>query len=202
MDIGVFVRGVALGFSVAAPVGPIGLLVIRRALVDGRAAGFATGLGAAAADACYGAVAGLGLTAATTALAGNSLWLRLAGGVFLCVLGARAIRSRPPEEAAEAKRTSLLRAFVSTLALTLTNPMTIVSFAAMMASVGVKADGPAAVSAFVVAVFAGSALWWLLLSGGVGLFRSRATPRGLRWINAASGLMLVGFGAVAIAGVL
>ncbi len=201
MDFGVIFRGVAIGFSIAAPVGPIGLLVIRRSLTDGRAAGVATGLGAATADALYGAVAGLGLSAVTAALAGGSFWMRLFGGLFLCVLGAKAIRSRPPEEAdVERRSAGVARAFGSTLALTLANPMTIMSFAAVMASVGVGAAGATSVAAFVVAVFAGSALWWLMLAGGVGLFRSRISPRALGWVNVASGVMLVGFGALAVAG--
>ncbi len=201
MDFGVIFRGVAIGFSIAAPVGPIGLLVIRRALTDGRAAGVATGLGAATADALYGAVAGLGLSAVTAALAGGSFWMRLAGGLFLCALGVKAIRSRPAEETdVDRKPAGLARAFGSTLALTLANPMTIMSFAAVMASVGVGAAGAASVAAFVAAVFAGSALWWLLLAGGVGLFRSRISPRALGWVNTASGVMLAGFGVVAVAG--
>lgn len=201
MDLGVIIRGIAIGFSIAAPVGPIGLLVIRRSLVDGRAAGLATGLGAATADALYGAVAGLGLSAVTAALAGGSFWMRLVGGLFLCVLGVKAIRSRPPEDAGVDRRPAgLARAFASTLALTLANPMTIMSFAAVMASVGVGAAGVASVAAFILAVFAGSALWWLLLAGGVGLFRSRISPRVLAWVNTASGVMLAGFGALAVAG--
>jgi len=200
MDVGVFVRGVALGFSIAAPVGPIGLLVIRRSLADGRAAGLATGLGAAAADAVFGAIAGLGLTAVTALVAGGSFWLRLVGGLFLCALGVRAARARPAEEADAGGRASHVRAFASTFALTLTNPMTIMSFAAIIASVGVGASGPAAVAVFVAAVFAGSALWWLLLSAGVGMFRSRVAPRALRWVNVASGLLLAGFGIVAVIG--
>src|SRR5262245_2573664 len=111
MDIGVFARGVVLGFSIAAPVGPIGLLVIRRALAEGRGAGLATGLGAATADAVFGAIAGFGLTAVTGALAGGSFWLRLAGGLFLCVLGLRTMRSRPPESVEDGPRTNLVRAF-------------------------------------------------------------------------------------------
>jgi threonine/homoserine/homoserine lactone efflux protein len=205
MDFDVIVRGVAIGFSVAAPVGPIGLLVIRRAIADGRAAGLATGLGAAAADALYGAVAGLGLSAVVAALSGASVWLRLGGGLFLIVLGIRAARSRPPEGGAEtapaATRAGLARAFGSTLLLTLANPMTVVSFAAVMASVGVGASGGGEVAAFVAAVFAGSALWWLLLSGGASLLRSRITPRRMRWINVASGLVLAAFGLAAIVSV-
>jgi threonine/homoserine/homoserine lactone efflux protein len=204
MDFEVVIRGVAIGFSVAAPVGPIGLLVIRRAIADGRAAGLATGLGAAAADALYGAVAGFGLTAVVAALSGASVWLRLGGGLFLIVLGIRAARSRPPEGPADAGASTpagLGRAFGSTLLLTLANPMTVVSFAAVMASVGVGASGAGEVAAFVAAVFAGSALWWLLLSGGASLLRSRITPRRMRWINVASGLVLAAFGIAALVSV-
>jgi threonine/homoserine/homoserine lactone efflux protein len=197
MSLEVLARGVVLGFSIAAPVGPIGLLVVRRALAEGRAAGLATGLGAATADAAYGAVAALGLTAVSGALAGGSVWLRIGGGLFLCAIGLRTMRARPAEAAASADRSSLGRAFVTSLALTISNPMTIVSFAAMMAGAGVVASGPAA-AAFVPAVFVGSALWWVLLSGGVALFRSRVTPTVLRRINCASGLMLLAFGVAAL----
>lgn len=197
MALDVLARGIALGFSIAAPVGPIGLLVVRRSLADGRVAGLATGLGAATADALYGAVAALGLTAVAGALAGHSFWLRIAGGVFLCVLGLRTVFARPTESQEEAPRTTHGRAFATSLALTITNPMTIVSFAAMMASAGVGTNGLGA-ALFVPAVFLGSALWWLLLSGGVGLLRGRLTPRHVRWLNTASGLVLLGFGMVSV----
>ena len=191
-------RGIALGFSIAAPVGPIGLLVVRRSLVDGRCAGLATGLGAATADALYGAVAGLGLTAA-----GCSDWFRLAGGIFLLVLGSRAFRSLPNEESATSEsRKTVASAYASALGLTLTNPVTLMSFAAFVASAGVGSAGGSAVAAFVCAVFAGSALWWILLSGGAALLRSRVTPRVFARINTVSGVMLAGFGLVAIASVL
>ena len=194
-------RGLIIGFSIAAPVGPIGVLCIRRTLADGRAVGFAAGLGAATADALYGAVAGFGLTVVSTALVGQQGWLRLIGGAFLCWLGARTFLARPAEAAAQAAGgAGLLGAYASTLVLTLTNPMTILSFAAVFAGLGLGAAGGGygAAAVLVLGVFAGSALWWLALSGAVGLLRHRVTPRGLRWVNRASGTIIAGFGLLAL----
>ena len=193
-------RGLVIGFSIAAPVGPIGVLCIRRTLADGRAVGFAAGLGAATADALYGAVAGFGLTVVSTALVGQQGWLRLIGGAFLCWLGARTFLARPAEDAAPVRGSGLLGAYASTLVLTLTNPMTILSFAAVFAGLGVGAAGGGygAAAVLVLGVFAGSALWWLVLSGAVGLLRHRVTPRGLRWVNRASGTIIAAFGALAL----
>ena len=194
-------RGLVIGFSIAAPVGPIGVLCIRRTLAGGRAAGFAAGLGAATADALYGAVAGFGLTVVSTALVGRQGWLRLIGGAFLCWRGARTFLARPAEAAAQAAGgAGLLGAYASTLVLTLTNPMTILSFAAVFAGLGLGAAGGGygAAAVLVLGVFAGSALWWLALSGAVGLLRHRVTPRGLRWVNRASGTIIAGFGLLAL----
>src|SRR3990172_2905035 len=130
IDIPILFKGVLLGFSIAAPVGSIGVLCIRRTLADGRAAGFVSGLGAATADALYGAVAAFGLAFVTNALIGQQLWLRLGGGAFLCYLGAKTFLSAPAERPAEARGGGLLAAYASTLALTLTNPTTILSFVA------------------------------------------------------------------------
>jgi len=200
MNILFLLKGILLGFSIAAPVGPIGVLCIRRTLADGRAAGFVSGLGAATADAVYGAVAGFGLTFISDLLLGGSLWLRLVGGLFLGYLGARTFLSKPAEQAASATGNGLLGAYASTLFLTLTNPMTIFSFAAMFAGVGVAAGGRDYASAglLVLGVFLGSALWWLLLSGGVSLLRAKFDARGLKWVNRLSGVVIMGFGAAAL----
>src|SRR5512147_388934 len=103
MDYLLFFRGLLVGFSIAAPVGPIGVLCIRRTLADGRAIGLATGLGAAA-DGVYGAVAGFGITAVADVLVGQQRWLQLGGGAFLLYLGVRAMRARPPAAAAGGER--------------------------------------------------------------------------------------------------
>ena len=201
MDVGLLLRGLLIGFSIAAPVGPIGVLVIRRTLAEGRAAGLATGMGAATADAIYGCVAGFGLTAVSGLLLDNQLWVRLLGGLFLCYLGVRAFLAAPAERAADVASASLLGAYIATLGLTLTNPATILSFVAIMAGLGlgVAGAGYGAAALLVLGVFAGSALWWLMLSGGVSLLRLRLAPGALRWINRASGLILLGFGALALA---
>src|SRR5262245_59712117 len=197
-------RGLVLGFSIAAPVGPIGVLCIRRTLAEGRAMGFATGMGAAAADGVNGLVAGLGLTSVTGLLTGQQRWIRLIGGLFLLVLGLRTFLSRPAGEAAPAGGVGLLASFGSTFVLTLSNPMTILSFVAVFAGLGLgaRASGAATAVPLVVGVVAGSAAWWLLLSGAVGALRRRFDTRSLVWVNRISGAVILAFGTVALAGVI
>ena len=200
MDPSLFLRGLIIGLSIAAPVGPIGVLCIRRTLTQGRGYGLISGLGAATADAVYGCVAGFGLTFISSFLVDQQMWLRLVGGAFLCDLGIKTLLAKPAEKAAEARGTGLLGVYGSTLFLTLTNPMTILSFAAIFAGLGVAETNGDYISAavLVLGVFSGSALWWLLLSGGVSLFRSRFTPQALVWVNRISGLVVVGFGLFAL----
>jgi threonine/homoserine/homoserine lactone efflux protein len=196
MNAEVLLRGLVLGFSIAAPVGPIGLLCIRRTLALGRAHGLATGLGAATADAFYGMVAAFSLAVVASILNGIQTPLRLLGGAFLCYLGVRTFRARVANEAAAGVDTpSMLGSYVSTVFLTLTNPATIFAFAAMFAGMGAT-DAP---FALVAGVFAGSALWWLLLSTITSLFRRAVDERAMIWINRFSGVLLVGFGLFAMA---
>lgn len=196
-------RGLGLGFAIAAPVGPIGVLCIRRTLADGRLTGFVTGLGAATADATYSAVAAFGVTAVASALVGLRLWIHLLGALFLAWLGLRTLFTRPAASptlgaAGATRRGGLLGAWASTVALTLTNPATILSFAAVFAGLGLASVGYAAAGLTVVGVFLGSALWWLLLSTGASLLRSRLDLRALRWVNRLSGVILLGFGLLAL----
>jgi threonine/homoserine/homoserine lactone efflux protein len=202
VDLGMFVRGLVVGLAVAAPVGPIGVLCIRRTLADGRLAGLATGLGAATADAFYGGIAAFGVTAITGLLLGQQVWIRLIGGLFLCYLGVKTIAAAPPERAAATAGPTPLRAYISAVALTLANPPTILSFAAIFAGLGVGTAGRAspATILLVLGVLVGSALWWVLLSSGVAAVRARVSPHVLRWINRLSGAMLVVFGVAAFAG--
>ena len=198
MDPSLLLRGAVLGLAVAAPVGPIGVLCIRRSLAEGRTAGFVVGLGAATADAVYGAVAGLGLTIVSSFLVDQRVWLRLVGGVFLCYLGLRTLVARPAEKAAgEGRGGGLIGAYASAFFLTLTNPTTILSFAAIFAAVGVEAEALTVVP-LVAGVFLGSASWWLLLSTGVSLFRGKVGPRGMRAVNVVSGAAILAFGLVAV----
>jgi threonine/homoserine/homoserine lactone efflux protein len=205
--LGTFARGFLIGLSIAAAVGPISLLCIRKTLTDGRLAGFVSGMGAATADGLYGCVAAFGLTWVSETLVEGRLWLRLLGGLFLVYLGARTFSKKPVEPAdstAAPNAAGLAKSYASTFALTVANPMTILSFAAIFAGLGLggKGNGYASASVLVAGVFAGSALWWLVLSVGVGLARSRLSPLALRWINAASGALILGFGAVSLVGLL
>jgi threonine/homoserine/homoserine lactone efflux protein len=196
MDHSFFLRGLAIGFSIAAPVGPIGVLCIRRTLAEGRLCGFASGLGAATADAVYGCVAGFGLTAVSDLLVSQQTWLRLIGGLFLCYLGVKSFFARPAQNAAAPKGGALAGAYASTFLLTLTNPMTILSFAAVFAGLGLGAGATdyASAALLVFGVFLGSAVWWLFLSGGVGLFREKLNDEHFRWVNRISGTIIAGFG--------
>jgi threonine/homoserine/homoserine lactone efflux protein len=202
MDLSYFFRGLLIGLAIAAPVGAIGLLCIRRTLADGRLAGFISGLGAATADAFYGAVAALGLTAVSGALIAHKLAITLVGGLFLCYLGVRTFFVEPATEPGniDTSRRGLLVAYGSTLALTLTNPSTILSFVAIFAGLGLATGAGDRVSALamVSGVFIGSALWWFVLSGAVGIFRRALTLNRLRWVNRVSGAMLFGLGLLAI----
>jgi threonine/homoserine/homoserine lactone efflux protein len=193
-------RGFALGFAVAAVVGPIGVLCIRRTLTSGFSIGFLSGLGAATADASYAALAAFGVTAVTALLVEQRLWLRLIGGAFLLYLGLRTLRSAPSARAATAASvTGVLAAFASTLALTLSNPMTILSFVGIFAGLGLSVEGGLyGAAVLVLGVFVGSAVWWLVLATGVSALRTRLTPRVLRGVNVLSGLVIVAFGAQAL----
>src|SRR6266567_2140302 len=199
MDLPLFARGSILGFSVAAVVGPIALLCIRRTLTTGFGVGFISGLGAATADASYAAVAGFGISAIAAVLVDQRLWLRVIGGIFLVYLGLRTMRAAPAERSAHAGPAGmrLAGAYSSTLVLTLSNPMTILSFAGIFAGLGLGSLGTSStISALdlVMGVVLGSAAWWLLLAGLISRLQRRVTPRWLRRVNVASGLIILGFG--------
>ena len=188
-----------IGFSIAAPVGPIALLCIRRSLADGRLSSFVSGLGAATADALYGAVAGFGLTFLSETLLGNQTWLRILGGLYLCYLGTRIFLAKAKERQVDVSRKGLIGLYASTLLLTLTNPVTILAFLAVFAGLGITAGGdPGSAGALVAGVFLGSATWWLMLSLGVGTLRTRITPGTLMWVNRLAGAVIAGFGVFAI----
>jgi len=198
MNISFLLQGIILGFSIAAPVGPIGVLCIRRTLAHGRTAGLISGLGAATADAFYGCIAGFGLTLVSNFLVNQQLWIRVIGGIFLFYLGIKIFLSKPAEVSASVKSNSLFGSYSSTLFLTLTNPATILSFAAIFAGLGVLEGSYFDAIILVIGVFVGSALWWLFLSFGIDVVRMRFSQRGFVWINRISGMILVMFGAIAL----
>jgi threonine/homoserine/homoserine lactone efflux protein len=192
-----FARGWILGLSIAAVLGPIGVLCVRRTLSSGFTVGWLSGMGAATADAAYASLAAFGVTALTAVLVEQRQWLRLIGGLFLLYLGWRTLRARPPLSPAlgGASAGGLAGAYGSTLLLTLSNPMTIMSFVAIFAGLGLGVvGGMFAGAALVLGVFLGSATWWLILACITSLFRTRLKPPLFRLVNIASGLIILGFG--------
>ena len=204
MELGPALRGFLLGFTIAAAVGPISLLVIRRTLTDGQAYGMVSGLGVATADATYGAIAAFGLGVVTTVLVGARQVLGLVGGAFLLWLAWQTIRAAPAEAAATSgpRRRGYAAAYLSILALTLANPMTILSFGALFAGLGIPSGTTSEAALVVLGVLLGSTTWWAVLTTIVGRLRARVTPAWLRRINVVSGVVIAIFAVVSIASVL
>lgn len=204
MDWLVFPKGVLLGLSIAAPVGPIGVLTIRRTITDGFRMGLATGLGAATADLTYGLIATFGLTAIMSLLTDHAGSIRLVGGIMLCVIGGRGLmRSWAPGAAsavAVPREITPARSYLQTVGLTLTNPMTILAFIGMFAGIGISAGGADIANALVLVagVGIGSAAWWFGLSYLVSRVRHRLSSTAIRGINIVSNVIIVGFGVVAL----
>ncbi|MBL7935391.1 MAG: LysE family transporter [Bacteroidia bacterium] len=189
------IKGLLIGFSIAAPVGPIGVLVIRRTLTEGRLSGFVTGLGAAVADGTYGFIAGFGLTSISSFLISQQFWMKLFGGLFLLYLGIKTLISKAATKEANIDSNGLLKNFTSTLLLTITNPITILSFFAIFAGLGLGQEKTSYLSSttLVLGVFVGSAFWWLILSSVLNFFSNKITSSGLTWINRFSGLLIISF---------
>ncbi|HLW37509.1 MAG TPA: LysE family transporter [Candidatus Eremiobacteraceae bacterium] len=193
----VFAQGFAVGFLIAAPIGPIGLLCIRRSLEGGWQLGFASGLGAAFADAYYAAIAAFGLSAAFRFLQSHARAFQVVAILLLGALAVQAFRSafHAPREV-QATKSHIAGATASTFLLTIVNPTTIVSFAAAFTIIATRVGPLSALSAalFVLGAFCGSTAWWLILSSAVSALRARVRPAALRWVNAASGVGLLAFG--------
>ena len=195
-----FAKGLAFGFVLAATVGPMWVLCLRRTLARGVLIGFASGMGIAVADGVYGAIAAFGLTAISGFLLAHSFWIGLAGAAFLLYLGAKTLAAKPADVGVETSERGLAGAFLSTLGLTLTNPPTILAFAAIFAGLGLASNSSYAGAGFIVlGVFLGSAAWWVILAAGAGRLRERIGPRQLRAVNVVAGLMILGFAAWQIA---
>ncbi|WP_422087391.1 LysE family translocator [Variovorax sp.] len=197
MDSALFLKSLVIGLSIAAPVGPIGLLCIQRTLAHGRLIGFMSGLGAALADAFYGAIGALGVSAVIATMVAARVPLALGGAAFLAWMGVQLLRAPAATKAREAAdATTPLKAMLSVFLLTLANPMTILSFIAVFASIATgHVSGAPAAATVVLGVFLGSALWWLGLSSAVSMVRHRLSDRAMQGINRFSGVVLVGFAA-------
>ncbi|RDD62640.1 lysine transporter LysE [Ferruginivarius sediminum] len=204
MESWVFLKGIAVGIAVAAPVGPVGLLCVQRTLQDGLWVGLASGLGAATADGIFSAIAGFGLAAVAGFLTEHRDLLRLVGGAVLFLLAWRAWRRAPPEMADAPVHVKVLSGFATGLAITLSNPMTIMGFVGIFAGFGLGElqDGVGRAGELIIGVFIGSAMWWLGLCAGTAALKPRFGPQSLAWTNRMAAVMLVGFGIFAIGSVL
>jgi threonine/homoserine/homoserine lactone efflux protein len=200
MDFEFLLKGIIIGFAVAAPVGPIGILTIKRTLNEGRISGFVTGLGAAFADTLYGIVAGCSLTAVSSFLVHEQFWLKLIGGIVLIIIGIKSFFSQPKLQKTDINHKSLLNNFISTFFLTLTNPATIFAFLAIFAGFGLghKDVTNAESLIIIIGVLMGSSLWWLTLSYVVSTFKSFISHGHLFWINRFSGIIIFSFGLIAL----
>ena len=199
LDLPIPIRGLIFGLTIAAAVGPITLLVIRRTIEHGGIYGFASGLGVATADATYGAVAAFGLTALTAVLVSGHVVLALVGGIVIVILGAKTALAKPTVAAADVERPGLVGAFASIYGLTMTNPLTIILYAGVFASLGLS-NGASFIdaAALTLGVWLGSTLWWVILCSFLAWVRGRVSARAMLWVNRLSGLALVGFGVLAV----
>jgi len=195
----IFLKGIFIGFAMAVPIGPVGIMCIRRTLSEGRLGGLIIGLGAATADLLYGCIAAFGITFISDTLVSQRIWLRLAGGVLLLFLGIRKFRKLPADPQLPVNNTGILKSYLTAFLITLTNPLSIFAFIAVFAALGL---GNEAIifsgSALVLGVFIGSFLWFLSLSSGVMFFRKKLDLVGLKWVNRISGILLTISGVIVL----
>jgi threonine/homoserine/homoserine lactone efflux protein len=199
MDLTFIIKGILIGFAMAVPLGPIGIICIRKTLTEGRIRGLVIGMGAATADMFYAAIAAFGLTVISDTLNEHRIWIRLVGGALLLFLGIRTFLAKPKDPKLQINGSSALRSYLTTIFLTLTNPFTIFAFIAVFATLGLG-NGLSYLSAtiLVVGVFIGSLLWFVILSSGVTFFRKKLDMTGLRWVNKIAGILIIISGIIAI----
>lgn len=200
MSTELFFKGLMIGFSIAMPVGPIGLLCIRNVLTFGMLCGLITGLGAACADAVYGALAGFGVTTVSSFLETHGAYVQICGALFLCYLGISTFFGKASNTGSKELSLTNSRAFLTTFLLTLTNPMTIISFAGVYAGLGIGHESSNVNQALIttLGVFLGSIVWWFILSLSASIFRDKFTAKSSIWLNKISGSILLGFGSLAL----
>jgi threonine/homoserine/homoserine lactone efflux protein len=185
------IKGLVLGLSLAAPVGPIGILCINRSLQFGRMHGFVSGLGAAVADGIYASLAAFGLTVITGFLVRQGYWLNVVGCAFLLYMALSILLKKKMVKSMEVKRSSGAAAFLSTLVLTITNPMTILTFFTVFSGIGYNSTSYVEGILLVGGVVLGSTLWWLLLSFGVSFLKTRMSTKVLKAIDLVSAALLL-----------
>ena len=195
-----FIKGAIIGFSIAAPVGPVGIKCIRKTLQFGRWSGLFSGLGAAFADMTYGIVAAFGLSVISDFLVTHTMWIRLIGGILLIALGTKTFLAKPSKKPEPVSHMSLVTDFISTFFLTLTNPLTLLAYLAVFAGIGLSnvSDNHFDAAWLVFGVFVGSTCWWLILSEGVTFFRHKITYKVMVGINRVAGMLIISFGVLAL----
>ena len=199
MDYSFFLKGIIIGASVSAPVGPVGLLCINRSLTEGRLRGFVSGLGAATADMLFCIIAGFGFTFVSRFLEEQALWISLVGACGLVFLGVRIFFGRPEEKSCAVTGGDLAHVYLSTFVLTLINPVTILFFVALFTSLGVTLshqDYPS-LALLIIGVLLGAVLWWFILTGCVSLLHRKLTQEAIRWVNRISGTIVMVLGLLA-----
>ncbi|HSW53512.1 MAG TPA: LysE family transporter [Ignavibacteriaceae bacterium] len=203
MELTFFLKGIAIGFIMAIPVGPIGIMCIRKTLTEGRLSGLIVGLGAATADLFYGCVAVFGITVISDTLSNQRIWIRIVGGALLLFLGIKTFRAQPKDQKLKISGSGRLRSYFTVVVLTLTNPLTIFAFIAVFAALGLG-DGLSFFSAVVLVagVFIGACLWFFLLTSGTILFRKKLDLVGLKWVNKIAGILIIISGFIVIGSLL
>lgn len=192
MELVFFLKGLIIGFAMAVPIGPVGIMCIRKTLSEGHSRGMVIGLGAATADSLFGSIAAFGLTFVSDMIASQYFWLRLVGGGLLIFLGIRTFRARRKDAAIPLENNGLLGSYISAFLLALTNPVTIFAFVAVFAAFGVgQRLGIISACILVIGVFAGSFLWFLTLSYVATLFRKKLDSGGIRWVNRIAGILII-----------
>ncbi len=190
-------RGLAAGFMIAAPIGPVNVLCIQRVLEKGWKAGLASGLGAAAVDTFYGGIAGFSISLVIQFLLREESRIRFIGGILLIGIGVVYYFKRPGTLRAGKSNSASHSDFVTAVLLTATNPTTILSFLAVLTMLGLGSQRPLwQTSLLVGGIFLGSMTWWLILSGGTNMLRDKVTDKTLLWLNRAGGLAIGIFGVV------
>jgi len=185
-------QGFIVGFALAVPIGPIGILGVRKTLTEGQARGLVIGLGAATADMLFSSVAAFGLTVISSLFSHQMYWLRPVGGTVLLIVGIRIFRAHPPDPSAARAGGGLFRTYASTVLLTITNPLTMFGFLAVFAAMGLGHDLSIPMASTLIAgVFAGSFGWFVVLTSSASAFRNKLDVKGLRWVNRVAGALII-----------
>lgn len=191
----VFLKGLIIGFVMTMPIGPIGIMCIRKTLVEGNPRGLIIGLGAATADSLYGGIAAFGLTFVSDVLVSQHFWMRLVGGGLLLFLGIRTLLVRYKKLLVPVNKKGLIGSYLSAFFLALSNPVTIFAFVTVFAAFGLRhIPGISSASVLILGVFTGSCLWFLTLGYITTFFRKRLDTGGLRWVNMAAGVFIIASG--------